>query len=281
MLDTIVTPDNVERKLGLLLPTQYPLSTTYNEAFPTTKLTINQIREELAKRPDRTAWKRRERFVGKKYIRNQGQFGACNGWSTSGVMSRARELRGEPYVCLSGADAYSQMNGGRDQGSVLSDGLEKVLPAGIAPESMVPFDRIYTHQIPALAIAARQNYRGTDAFAVDSEVVLASAILLGEMAVIAVHATNAFNQQDGNGLNLGGNGVGNHSTMVQDIRLSDDGTIEFDMANSWDTTWGDGGCTWLRWNNHLRETVKYHRFWVLVSTNDDTSDASKPPKIAA
>jgi hypothetical protein len=279
-LDTITTPDGEERRLGCLVPAAFPTGfPTFADSFPSEMLAPDAIRSALAGKP--SMWGRRQRFAGKKYIRNQRSFGSCNGWSTAGTLSRVRELRGEPYVCLSGADAYSQMNGGRDNGSVLADGMKIVEVGGIAPEDLVPWDHVFAYQIPPEARAARTRFRGFKVYACDEEIELASALVLGRCGVVAVHATNSFNRQDGDGVNLGGNGVGNHSVGVQDIRLAADGTLQFDMPNSWDTEWCDGGYTWLTWNRHLRETVKYHRFWVLVSTADDPGDGSTPPAVGA
>ena len=277
-LETITTPDGEERRLGCLVPDTFPTGfPTFADAFAAEMLTAEQVRAALAGKP--SMWGRRQRFAGKKYVRNQRSFGSCNGWSTAGCLSRLRELRGEPYVCLSGADAYSQMNGGRDQGSVLADGMRIVEANGVAPEDLVPWDHVYTNQISAEARAARARFKGFKAYAVDTELELASALVLGRCGVVAVHATNSFNSQDGDGVNRGGNGPGNHSVGVQDVRLGADGTIQFDMPNSWDVNWCDGGYTWLTWDRHLRETVKYHRFWVMVSTTDDPSDDSSPPPV--
>jgi hypothetical protein len=276
MIDMIQTPDGEERRLGCLPPTSFPTAANTFTELGKPIMRLDQIKAGLTKEP---LWARRKKFAGDKYIRNQRHFGSCNGWSTAGVLSRLRELRGEPYVCLSGADAYSQMNDGRDNGSVLSDGLRIVEVNGIAPESMVAWNQIYTHQISAEAKAARARFKGLKPYAVDSEEEFATGIYLGYMGVVAVHATNAFNQQDGDGLNMGVNGVGNHSVMIQDLRLGTNGDIWYDMANSWDVNWCDGGYTWLSWNRHLRECVKLHRFWLLLDTNDDTADYSEPPKV--
>lgn len=276
MTDTIMTIGG-ERKLGCLPPTTFPCASdkTFGDAFPSDVFTLDKIRAELAGKV--SMYGRREYFKGRKYVRDQGPYGACNGWSTAGVLSRIRELRGEPYVCLSGADAYSQMNGGRDDGSVLADGMKIVEANGIAPEAMVPLNKIYDSQITREAKAARVRFKGFKAYPVDTEAELGSALLLGRAAVVAVHVTNQFNAQDGDGVNLGGNGVGNHSVGVHDIRVGKAGDIQFDMFNSWDISWGSGGYTWLTWEKHLKETVKYHRFWVLVSTGDDPGDGSTPP----
>jgi hypothetical protein len=277
-LDTVIH-DGEERRLGCLVPDTFPTAARcFADAFQTEMLTLDQVRAHLAAFGGRSAYGRRERFAGPTYIRNQRSHGSCNGWSPAGILSRLRALRGEPYVCLSGADAYSQMNGGRDDGSLLSDAMKIVEANGIAPESLVPWNQIYTHQISAEAKAARARFKGF-AYAVDTEEELATAMLLGRMAVVAVHATDSFMRQDGDGVNLGGNGPGNHSVFQQDIRLQGDGTLNYDMGNSWDVTFCSGGYTWLTFAKHLRETIKHHRFWVLAGTSDDDKDDSVPPKV--
>lgn len=280
-IETITEPETgVERRLGCVVPMVFPTGFTgFADAFPNEMLTWASIKSALAGRP--SMWGRRRIFAGKKYIREQHELGSCNGWAVAGRLARLRELRGEPYVCLSGSDAYSQMNGGRDQGSILADGVKVLEVGGIAPEDMVPYNQIYTHQISAEAKAARSRFKGFKSYAVDTELELASALVLGRVAVVAVHVPNgtAFMKQDGDGINLAGNGHGNHSVGVDDLRLGAHGNLNYDMGNSWGTGYCEGGYTWLTWDRHLRETVKFHRFFVLVSTTDDPADDSTQPKV--
>lgn len=277
-LETIIIAAQ-EYRLGCLVPESFPTARAFADAFQSEMLTLNQIRGHLAGFSGRGAYGRRERFVGEKYIRNQRNHGSCNGFSTAGALSRLRELRGEPYVCLSGADAYSQMNGGQDNGSMLHDGLRIVEANGIAPEELVPWNQIYTHQISAAAKQARARFKGFKPYAVDTEEELATALLLGRVGVVAVHATDAYMREDADGVCLPSNGPGNHSTGVQDIRLQPDGTLNYDEFGSWGVSNHTGGYTWLTWNRHFRESVKYHRFWVLASTTDDEADDSVPPVV--
>lgn len=274
-LDIITTPDGVTRYLGCLLPEVFPTEAPkFADAFGSEMLTLDQVRAMLVGKS--SMWGRRQRFAGPKYISDQHSTSACNGHSTAHILSRIRELRGEPYVMLSGADAYSQMNGGRDQGSTLADGM-KVCESGIATIDAVPWNQIYSWQISAAAKAERLRFKGFRSYAVDEEEELATALMLGRCAVVAVHATNSFNSEDGDGVNRGVNGPGNHSTGIQDIRLQADGTLNYDQPNSWNTGWCSSGYTWLTWARHFRESVKFHRFWVLVSSTDDPSDNSAPP----
>lgn len=281
-LEIFEGPDGELRRLGCLVPNVFPTGATkFGDAFRADMKTVDECRAILAADPNGKTglWGRRQKWAGPKYIRNQRSHGSCNGFSTAAMLSKMRELRGEPYVCLSGADAYSQMNGGRDDGSDLASGMRIVEANGIAPEEDVTWDMIYDRQIPAAAKAKRARFKGFTTYAIDEEAELATAMILGRLGVIAVHVTNSFYHEDANGVNLAGNGPGNHSVGCQDVRLQSDGTLNYDMPNSWDVTFLDGGHTWLAWAKQLSQTVRNHRFWVLVSSSDDQGDGSTPPPV--
>lgn len=267
--DLYVLPDGSQTRLGCLVPDEFPL---HHPKFGdrVRVMSLDEVRRQLADLPDGLG--RRKVFAGRKFIRNQRHFGSCNGFSTAAMLTEARVLRGvetvETATVLSGADAYSQMNGGRDQGSHLAAGMKVCAENGIAPEALVPWDHIYSSQISAAAKAERAKYRGFEPEAVDTEEEFATGLLMGFPGVIAVHVAGAFDRLDGRGVCQGGNGPGNHSVGVDDLRLAPDGTIEYDSPNSWDITWGDGGRCRYTWDRHLRETVRYHRFWLLRSTLD-------------
>lgn len=264
----------------------YPLGCTEPESFPTmfTKaadaipmLTGDEIRVVLAGKP--SAHSRRVEF-GPEWIGDQSRFGACNGWSTAKTLERLRWLRGiRPRVKLSGADAYSQMNGGRDNGSALADGMLIVQRNGVAPEELVRVDQIFDRQISAAARESRSRFKGFECYAVDDELELASGLVLGFVAVVAVHVARGFDSLDGEGCPRSGNGRGNHSVGVDDVRLTSSGELQFEMFNSWNTSWGDQGRCRLTWNRHLRETVRYHRFFLMRSATDDPQGDNPPAAV--
>ena len=86
-------------------------------------MTLDEIRAELAGKPSQ--YGRREIF-DRSWIANQQRTNACNGHASSRTLSRAYYLKTGEKLLLSGADAYSQMNGGRDQGSSLARGIQVV-----------------------------------------------------------------------------------------------------------------------------------------------------------
>lgn len=267
------TPDGESRGLGCRLPATFPTGKAFADLDGVRILTLDEIRNTLA--GAKNFFNRRETF-GPAWIGNQRTTSACNGWMTARALSRSIFLRSGVTVLLSGADAYSQMNGGRDNGSALADGMRICMTNGIAPESMVPWNQIFSHQISAEAKAARSRFKGFELYAVDTQEELASGLLAGFVGGVAVHVANGFDAQDSDGVCRGGNGPGNHAVCVDDMGMLASGELVFDMPNSWGTTWGDQGRTRLTWNRHLRQSVQNHRFFLIRSAIDD-SQGTNPP----
>lgn len=257
--------------LGCLVPDSFPVG---GAAVPFKAFTLDQIRAELAGK--RSQYGRRELF-DLSWNSNQQQTSACNGHATARTLSRSIYVKTGEKILLSGADAYSQMNGGRDAGSSLADGM-KVVEAGIATEAAVPWNHIYSSQIGAAAVAQRAHHRGFEPIPVDDEETFATGLLLGWFGVVAVQVDSrgAYESMDGNGVSRGGNGPGNHAVGVDDLRLNPDGsgTIDYDQYGSWGS---HVARIFLQWNKQLRTTVQNHRFWLLRSALDDPQDSSPPP----
>jgi hypothetical protein len=102
----------------------------------------------------------------------------------------------------------------------------------------------------------------------ETELELAVACALGFDCIIAVHASNRWSNLDSNGISGESHGVGNHAVLVDDVVLSSSGEWLFDMANSWDVSWGQQGRSYQTWRRHLSQTIKYHQFFAIRSTVD-------------
>lgn len=257
--------------LGCLVPDEFPVS---GPAIPFPVLTLDQIRNELAGKQSQYG---RRKVFDLSWNSNQQHTSACNGHATARVLSRSIYVKTGEKVLLSGADAYSQMNGGRDQGSTLANGM-RVVTNGIATEDLVPWDHIYSSQIGAEPRIDRARHRGFEPIPVDTEEEFATGLLLGWFGVVAVQVDRAglYESVDGNGVCRGGNGAGNHAVGIDDLRLnpSDTSIIDYDQFGSWGS---HVARTFLQWQKQLRDTVRNHRFWLLRSVLDDPQGAAPPP----
>jgi len=130
----------------------------------------------------------RRHIFGPSWIQNQKSKGSCNGYALAGGLSKSRYLRGiQDKLLLSGAFPYSLMNGGRDNGSMLSDGLKIIETHGSCPESLVPWDAIYPNLQPANAKAEAAKHKGLVCYAAETMQGLRTGLAKGFIAVVAVH----------------------------------------------------------------------------------------------
>lgn len=204
-------------------------------------------------------------FFDDSWILNQGQYGSCNGQALAEALARARVLRGLPKLLLSGAYAYSKMNGGRDNGSALEDGLKVVQQYGCAPLDLVPQNQIYPNLQPKNADQEAAKHKGLSAFAVETKQGLRSALAAGFPCIVAVHVGNRFDTLKGGICGLD-NGSGNHAVCVDDLKIIN-GTEVYDMANSWGLSFGDKGRGYLVWD-HFAGTFNNHMFYAIASTEE-------------
>lgn len=219
----------------------------------------------------------------KSYNKNQGSYGSCNGFAGAAALTKSRVRRGLPRVDLSGAYLYSLINRGRDNGSLLEDGMAE-LPNGVATEQTVPFDKIYPRLYDeAKASAERTRFRGLECYVLrrgpdafpDQQVF--SALACGFDIVVAVHVNSAFMRLDRRGVSGVGNGPGNHAIACDGYTFdSINNELLADNDGSWGLSFGDQGRTFVTWKNHLEYTHNYHQFYAIRSTSEDPKNDSVP-----
>ena len=267
------------RKLGLLLPKQRVTSfARFRDKVPV--MDLAQIRKII----DDPARKNGRKRFGPEYTKNQNGRGACNGYAEAGAAERARVRRGLEHIKLSGDFAYSQMNGGRDQGSMLDDGMRNSMKVGICSEDLVRKHNLRweyrADRFPKDCYEEAERFKNWECYSIETEQELYTALALDFDCVVAVQA-GGRGGLDQYGIVQWGNGPGNHSVMTDDVvydaRL---GGLKCDLQNSWDVTWGDQGRCYVTFERQLRQTVNCHGFYAVRSSIDDPQ-GENPPKPAA
>lgn len=220
------------------------------------------------------------KLFGFKFGDNQRSKGSCNGQATRGGVETARVRRGEPAELLSGAYAYSLMNGGRDNGSALAAGLVVCRDRGICRRSVVPgWDQIYRNQYNTTA--ADQDALQFKGFLPYPAVTMQgywTGLALGFDGICAVHAGGNFDRVNSAGVAGVDNGSGNHAVRCDGILWDDNLGPIGTGVNSWGEGYGKGGRMGLH-TGHFNQTFRYHQFWILPSTIDNPNDAHKPPTL--
>lgn len=206
----------------------------------------------------------------KTWILDQMNFGSCQGHGEAGALQRVRFRRGLQKILLSGAYAYSKVNGGSDNGSALVDGLAACQKYGIAPLSLVNATMIYPKLQPSTADAEAAKHKALVAYATPTLAEVRSALAAFHPVVVAISAGNNFMKLDGNGVGGIDSGSGDHAVCLDDLKFSN-GIWLYDMANSWGISVGVDGRWYLR-DGNFTQTISHHMFYALVSSEESDDE---------
>lgn len=257
---------------GNLIPQHKPTTfAVYEDSQP--MLTLAEI-EKIVTAENRTP--ARERFPAQQWIRNQGGRGSCNGYAGAWALARARVMCGLPFEPLSGEYLYSLINGGRDSGSMLDDGMKAITEKGVARESLVRHESYLWNQMSEEARKDAPRFKAFECYQVNTALGLASGLASGFLGVVAVHASNAWGSLS-NGVSRRSLGPGNHAVVCQDVSVRS-GKLFFDIANSWGKNWGEDGHTWNTWDEHLIEPNRNHANYLIRGVTDDPQNPAPEPK---
>jgi hypothetical protein len=276
-LDYLIGPEGNPIKLGLLLPDADSPQVFTPFRLHSALLDLAQIQDLLARdgrRKARDIW-------GPEFIKDQDGIGACQGYASASCIEKVRWLGGQDYVKLSGDFAYSLVNGGRDRGSQLANGFQAASDHGYCPEDTPGLRRweFRKSNMPQAAFESAKRFRGFEGYYCETEQELYTALALGYVGVIATHVGGAYSRLDRHGISQGGNGVGNHAVCADDLVWNAQlGKLMIDSPNSWKTSWGDQGRCYYLFDQHLRQTIKNHRFYVFPAATQD-SDGNNPPPL--
>jgi len=227
--------------------------------------------ERLAKSPVATG----RTIFSSDMIINQGRYGSCNGCAGAMALTRARIRRGLSRVDLSGSYLYSLINGGRDNGSTLDDGMRAIQERGVARAETVPLTKIYRSQYDtAAADREARRYRAFECYRCATIDELWTALALGWDCVVVVQAGNNFGNLDRNGIAGFSRGRGNHAVSGDGL-LWAGGEIVTDSYNSWGTGFGERGRMLLA-ERHFEQTIDVHSFYAIRSATD--SGDEQPPR---
>ena len=256
-------------KLGCNLPPTFPDKLPKLASSPTFRTwSKTEILDAIKNKPI----KRREQFAGHEWVLNQRNLGSCNAAAAVGALRRSMALNGRnaiPQLCWE--FLYAQINGGKDQGSMLEDGMIAIQEIGVCPLDLAkhPINQHFKPgQFDAADKAAAAAWKAESCLQIDTEQELATLVLSGQgAAIVAVHVGNSFMNLNSLGIAGSSNGPGNHAVLVDDVEVID-GELVFDMTNSWDLNYGEAGRAYLTFARHFKQTIIHHGFYSIAAASN-------------
>jgi hypothetical protein len=182
-------------------------------------------------------------------------------------------------VLLSPANLYAQINGGQDEGAIISDGFEALIKTGVCPFAIIGQDPIYERQQPPAAAAERVRFRIQDGYHVQTWAELGSAMQTGRyLAVFGVQVGPNWTHFDRYGVAGHDRGQGNHALHADGYHKLPTGKWVLDVPNSWGGDWGPfaNGRVYLD-EQHLFGNGDQPDVCVFRMASDDPHEPWEPP----
>jgi len=175
---------------------------------------------------------------------DQGNYGSCTGHGCGKAIEVALRIMGVtiPSGGLSPTSLYSLVNGGRDDGAIVSDCLIALINTGIGLMAQVPESQIFERQISSIAKANYSRFRAISAYHCNSFDAMVTALQLGYPVAFGISLVNAFmGTIPASGIvPFKGMYVGGHCMFAY-------GCTEINniwylkVQNSWGSDWANGG----------------------------------------
>lgn len=232
-LPYIVDPNGIKRILAKLPPTDYGKLKAFKSVFP------------LMDRKDWTDLDNRHLFGGKDWILNQGQHGSCTGQGSAGAARRTRVLRGLPDIKLSPTYLYAQINGNRDNGSVIGDALTTLMSKGTCRFDLSDQNRIFMSQQSAAAKADAINNTIGEGYHCGTFDELGTALQLKFMVVAGIRVANNYTVLNKYKVSGVTRGQANHCIACDGMIQLPNGQWALDHYGSWGSDIMDNGRSYL------------------------------------
>ena len=179
-------------------------------------------------------------------VEDQGRFGSCVGQGTTKGFTYAWLISGQTPQLFSPTFVYAHINGGRDQGAQVSDGLKTIKENGVCLLDQFGPDKIYLRDVSPAAKQTALRFRVIEAYKINSWIELGSALSSGMLVVSGIGVGNNFSNLDRNGVApLPDQVVGGHCMAHIGLKKIA-GQWKAETQNSWSTSWGQGGFCYLQ-----------------------------------
>lgn len=210
-------------------------------------------------------------------ILNQLATSSCMGHAVGTGLEYGWMQGGRPKKNFNPYFTYGLCNGGRDQGSMISDGLKVSMQYGICEREALPRGVMYQNQFPRSAFDNASRFKLAQAFRCDTFEDILRAISLGFPVPLGIMVGNNFPNLDSDGVApLPGGGGGGHAILGVGTKKHRRYGWLVKIQNSWGKNFGMNGFAYLH-AGHFR----YMRpdAFAIQSMADDPQDSTPADEV--
>ena len=204
-------------------------------------------------------------------IMNQGSTSSCVGHGSVAGMEIAWKQLGNPPQQFSPFFTYALINGGSDNGAMISDALKELKKYGACPLEDMPKGVMYERQVPKKAYEQASRFKISQAYQCNSFEEICHAISVGFTVPLGIYVGDNFSDIDKDGVSpLPRGGGGGHCILGCGVKNTAKYGWVIKIQNSWGSSFGENGFCYIQ-KNHF----KYMDLdaFAIQATFDDPKDS--------
>jgi hypothetical protein len=210
-------------------------------------------------------------------IMNQGSTSSCVGHGAAAGMEIVWKQQGRKPLQFDPYFVYGLINGGRDQGAMISDSLKALQQFGVCLESDLPQGIMFKKDFPQQAFESAKRFKLSQAYKCNSFEEICQAINVGFTVSLGLYVGSNFGQLDSEGVSpLPMGGGGGHCVLGCGLKQSQRYGWVIKIQNSWGTNWGNGGFSYLRKEHFTR---MHPDAFAIQASFDDPNNPDNPPVV--
>ena len=205
-------------------------------------------------------------------IMDQGSTSSCVGHGAVAGMEISWKQGGNEAKKFSPFFTYALINGGSDNGAMVSDALKALQKYGACPIEVMPKGIMYERQLPKVTYEDAKRFRISQAYQCDSYDEVCQAINLGFPVPLGIYVGDNFSDVDSEGISpLPRGGGGGHCILGCGLKKSNKYGMVIKIQNSWGSNFGVNGYSYIR-KEHFKGMSP--DAFAMQATFDDPKDSN-------
>jgi hypothetical protein len=230
---------------------------------------------------DPSLWREIDLAWYKNSLWDQAMTSSCVGQGVTAGMQICYMQSGRPLVEFNPYFIYGLINGGRDAGAMISDGLKALMEHGTCPKTDLPPGMMFKNQFPQKAFDNAKRFKLAQAYKCGSFEDICSAITLGFVCPLGIFVDQNFSRLDNEGVSgtpSGGQG-GGHCILGMGLKRSNRFGWMIKIQNSWGTRFGINGHTYIHKGHFQKMNPDAFAIQSIIDDSQDNTPVDEVPVV--
>lgn len=212
---------------------------------------------------------------------DQSMTSSCVGQGVTAGMQICYMQSGRPLVEFNPYFVYGLINGGRDAGAMISNGLKALIQSGTCPKADLPAGVMFKDQFPQKAFENAKRFKLAQAYKCANFEEICSAITLGFVCPLGIYVDQNFSRFDSEGIAGTPSGMngGGHCILGMGLKKSSRYGWLIKIQNSWGARFGVSGHAYIHKDHFQKMNPDAFAIQAVIDDPQDNTPVDDVPVV--